>query len=90
MSRPYHPIDCSFYDRLEEAATLRRSVRLRFRTNSAEAGTEGVISDLLIRDGAEWLVLADGRSIRLDDLIALDEHLLPGGGSCGPTGGCEV
>lgn len=88
MSRPYRPIDCSFYDRLEEAATMRRRVGLRFYADGSETYTEGVITDLLIREGAEWLVLADGRRIRLDDLIALDAHLMPGARSCGPDGGC--
>lgn len=82
MKRPYQPISCNFYDRLEEAVTLRRIVCLRYWGSESELMVNGTIRDLYIRDGAEWLELTDGTAIRLDDLIALDEHLLPPGRSC--------
>lgn len=59
----YTPIDCNFYDRLEEAATLKQRVRLFLGT---EEQADGVISDLVQHDGAEWVRLVDGREIRLD------------------------
>lgn len=59
----YSPIDCNFYDRLEEAATLKQRVRLFL---GAEEQVDGVIADLWQHDGAEWVRLADGREIRLD------------------------
>lgn len=80
---PYIPIDCSFYDRLEEAATLRREVRLRYRDGDMEAEVRGVIADLGIADGAEWLTMEDGFRLRLDQLIALDDHEVPPVSGCG-------
>jgi Rho-binding antiterminator len=82
MKRPYQPISCSFYDRLEEAATLRRVVGLRYRAAGQDLEVRGTIRDLYIRDGAEWLEMTDGKAIRLDDLLALDEHRVPPGTSC--------
>lgn len=59
----YTPIDCDFYDRLEEAATLKQRVRLFLGT---EEQADGVITDLVQHDDAEWVRMGDGREIRLD------------------------
>ena len=72
--RPYLPIDCSIHDRLEEAATLRRTLRVVYRSpdgERAEAVTR--IVDIITRDGVELVCLADAGEVRLDDLIALDD-----------------
>ncbi len=74
---PYIPINCSFYDRLEEAATLKREVVLRFRNGEHEEQKRGVIADLGITDGIEWLTLRDGFRLRLDHLIAMDGYEVP-------------
>lgn len=76
--RPYQPIDCSFYDRLEEASTLRRICRLGVNGLHGEEVIEDCITDLRIVDQAEYMFLAGGRRIRLDDLLSLDDHLVPG------------
>ncbi len=78
---PYRPIDCSFYDRLEEAATLRRTCRMEISAHGVIRHLEDQIIDLRIVDGAEWMFLAGGEQVRLDDLIRFDGHLVPG--SCG-------
>ena len=75
---PYHPIDCSFYDRLEEAATLRRSCRMEVSDAEGLRTLEDQITDLRIVDGAEWMFLAGGERVRLDRLIRFDGHLVPG------------
>lgn len=55
MPDKYLPINCSFYDRLEAAATLNQTVTLRYKEGSAERTEKGVIVDLFIKDGAEYL-----------------------------------
>ena len=76
--RPYTPIDCYFYDRLEEAATLRRSCEIRFQGPSGPEMIKDFIIDLRLVEKAEWMILASGLEIRLDDLIAFDGHAVPG------------
>jgi Rho-binding antiterminator len=77
MPDKYLPINCSFYDRLEAAATLKQTVTLRYKEGSAERIEEGIIVDLFIRDGAEYLQTERGFTLRLDDLVALDEWEVP-------------
>lgn len=36
------------------------------------------IVDLRLVEKAEWMILASGLEIRLDDLIAFDGHAVPG------------
>ncbi|WKZ66684.1 MAG: methyltransferase domain-containing protein [Flavobacteriales bacterium] len=62
------PVDCALHDRLEEAATRRRTVRLALRDGTA---LEGIIADLFVRGGADWMRLADGRELPLGDVAAL-------------------
>jgi transcriptional antiterminator Rof (Rho-off) len=64
---PYVPIDCSLHDRFEAAAVRRDRVRVEW-TESAEAlhTVEGTIRDIVVRGGAEYLVMSDGPEIRLD------------------------
>lgn len=74
----YQPINCDFYDRLEAAATLRQTVDLRLTEASLVGATaQGRIVDLYIKEGAEWLKLADGTEIRLDWLQAMNGESVP-------------
>ena len=78
MANDYRPIDCSFYDRLEEAATLRRKVEVILMPPDAERQVlHGRIVDFRIRDGAEWAILQDGRSFQLDWIHSLDGQVPP-------------
>lgn len=79
--RPYTPIDCSFYDRLEEAATLRRVIPIEYIRDGQRRTISARINDLRLMDGAEWMILETGVSIRLDDLLRVDGYDLPG--TCG-------
>lgn len=82
---PYTPIDCSFHDRLEHHALLRRVVRVVYRDEShtdgrmAEADgrvAEAVIRDVFAQDGADWVqfVTRDGqmRTVRADAILSVD------------------
>lgn len=63
------PVPCSLYDRFEEAATLRRPVTLALTDGGL---AQGIISDLFIREGAEWLRLEGGAELRLDRIARID------------------
>ena len=79
--RPYRPIACDAHDRLLAAATLRRPTDLEVGAPGATPERiRGVIVDVYSREGAEYLLLADGRTIRLDEIRSLD------GGPVGRSG----
>lgn len=65
----YAPIDCTFYDHFEAAATLKETVTLHLRDGSRRTG---VIADLFTREPGEWLKLMDGSEIRLDEVAHLE------------------
>jgi transcriptional antiterminator Rof (Rho-off) len=76
-AQDYVPITCAFHERLE-FAVLRRQ-RLRLRYSEGERVEEGVLlpTDVVTRDGAEWLHCRDDdgqeRVLRLDRLLAASE-----------------
>jgi len=78
MTTDYKPIDCSFHDELEAAATLRRHVLLQYFSDLHELRVESVvIRDLGIRDRAEYAQLSNGEEVRLDRIMRLDEKIAP-------------
>lgn len=77
--QPYRPISCAFYDELEALATLRKPALIRYyRTPEYIDEIIGEIVDFQIRNKAEYLLLASGQSIRLDELIEVDGKRLEG------------
>jgi len=76
MTNNYVPIDCDQHSVLELLAMRRTPVVARVLPGS-ESGfsTEGVVCDVLSRNGAEYLILLDQSagelSIRLDHLFSL-------------------
>lgn len=77
----YKPIDCSFYDILEALATKKRYVRIQYKTELHEFQTvDALIKDLYSKQGIEYMLLANGQEIRLDLLVNVDGHYLPGNG----------
>ncbi|RFP64801.1 hypothetical protein D0N36_12240 [Hymenobacter lapidiphilus] len=78
MSAPYRPISCSFYDELEARATTGQPCSLIYRTepDTPPSTYHGVIQDLYIQDKVEFLRLADGFQLRLDNLLAVDDKEL--------------
>jgi Rho-binding antiterminator len=84
----YHPINCEFHDLLEELATLRTRVQFSFR-DSTEIfqHRQAVIADVFACDGAEYLALTTGETLRLDWLVEVGgARLADHGGSptCAP------
>lgn len=74
---PYIPINCSFYDYLEEAATLRLSSIIEYLEGDQNIKIESRIKTLFIKDKIEFMMLENGQSIRLDHLIKFNGKPLP-------------
>ncbi|NJL76766.1 MAG: hypothetical protein HC892_18850 [Saprospiraceae bacterium] len=74
----YQPINCDFYDTLEEYATLKKLGSIRFYDAHAQVQEVRTrIQNLFTKDKEEFMELESGITIRLDQLIALDEQLVP-------------
>ncbi len=74
---PYTPISCSFYDYLEEAATLGRSSAIQYLEDNRLEKIESRIQTLVTKNKIEYLVLENGQSIRLDYLLSINGKSLP-------------
>ena len=81
---PYQPINCSFYDRLEHYATLRQMIPVEFKVEPDRSlRIIGRIKDLQNMGDGEYLILESYPDpIRLDRLISVDGHFLPGQDFC--------
>lgn len=76
MTNDYVPIDCDQHSVLEVLAMRRTSVVAQFTIGEGALGSaEGAVSDVLTREGAEYLILLDQAgqelAIRLDQLQGL-------------------
>lgn len=69
----YEPIDCSLHDRYEAAAVTKRRVKLTWMDGGESLERSGLITDVRVQAGAEYLVLEDGTSIRLDHITTFEE-----------------
>ncbi len=79
-STPYRPIDCGFHDRLLHHATRRDTLELVIDEGGIQTKISTVIEDVYTQSGAEFARLADGRILRLDQILGLggDEPLRDG------------
>lgn len=73
-SDDYRPIACSLHDVLEAAAVQRSLCRIRARGEVGDDMTDVIVRilDVYAESGAEYVDLDDGRTLRLDRLIAVD------------------
>ena len=79
--KDYKPINCSFYDELEAAATLKKYIRIQYLSTLQEMLTiDAVIKDLFIKEGAEYMQLNTGEEIRLDRIVSIDGKYSPSSG----------
>ncbi|MBX2844169.1 MAG: Rho-binding antiterminator [Flammeovirgaceae bacterium] len=73
MDKIYQPINCSLYDYLEAAITKNETVQLLISVQ--EEKEQEIISkfkDLFTKKGEEFLVLENGSTIRLDQILFLN------------------
>lgn len=69
----YVPINCSYYDELEAIATLRKQVEVEYYDDKKPLKVEKVgIKDFFTKDKEEFVVLSNGLTLRLDQLISVD------------------
>lgn len=75
-STPYTPVSCALYDELELAAIRQRSLKISFKDQKGDLGHyQGLIRDVhCARDRVEYVILQDGRRLRLDAIQALDDQ----------------
>ena len=75
--QPYIPISCSFYDYLEEAATLGKRAIIEYINQRIVVTIEAKIQTLFVKNKVEFMEIENGQSIRLDNLISFDGKTLP-------------
>jgi Rho-binding antiterminator len=73
----YYPISCEFHDLLETHATARKLAQIRFRDGEGAVQLRSAaIIDVFARAGAEYLSMSTGETLRLDQLIEVDDAKL--------------
>ncbi|MDX2305056.1 MAG: hypothetical protein NW226_19760 [Microscillaceae bacterium] len=73
MKKSYTPINCDFYDRLEAWATERTLLHIDYQHEEGHLQkTQAKILDLVTKEGAEFMILSNNLSIRLDYLLAIN------------------
>ncbi len=71
--RKYEPINCEFHDVLESLATKQQRTEVVFLdANGTVQQRATELRDVFARDGAEYLALASGETVRLDALVSVD------------------
>lgn len=76
-TKPYQSINCDFYDRLEEAATLKKECIIDFfDAKMEEHQVVNRIKNLFTRNKEEFMELENGTLIRLDQIIAINGEKL--------------
>lgn len=74
----YVPINCSYYDELEAAATQRRIVSIIYRNDEGvQLELQTRIKDLYTSNKEEFMVLEQGADIRLDRIVSVDGKVPP-------------
>lgn len=69
----YQPVNCEFHDVLESAAVLRKEVSIvTVGVDGVETTRKARIKDVFSKEGAEYVTLDTGETIRLDALSVVD------------------
>ena len=76
MKQHYQPIDCHFYDELELLAIRGQTCQIVFHDDGVEKEIEDIIIDFKIIERAEFMLLKSGKSIRLDQIIRVNDKVL--------------
>jgi Rho-binding antiterminator len=76
MPKEYIPINCSFYDILEAAATQKRKVEICIMDEEGTKCFDAIIVNLITQSGEEFMIVDNGDSIKLDKILRVDGHAL--------------
>ena len=78
MKEKYIPISCNFYDELELWAIRKTNCKIVYLNDTNERQTiEGVIKNLFTKEKIEFLLLENGFQLRLDQLVSVNDKILP-------------
>lgn len=78
VSKPYTPIDCNYYDRLEAWATTRTLCRITLLDeNGGQIEVLARITNLYSIDSIEYMQIDTGMAIRLDALVDVNGIPVP-------------
>lgn len=73
----YIPVSCEFHDRLEDLATLRKQASVSYLDDDgAPQQRSVVIKDVFAREGADYVALSSGETVRMDRLVEVDGYRL--------------
>ena len=78
MEKPYQPIDCNYYDRLEAWATTGAVCTIVFTTENGLKEVSARIEDLYTKEKVEYMKMDNGMEMRLDTLVSVNNIPLPG------------
>jgi len=68
----YNPISCEFYDQLEVAKQRKIPSTIVFIVDNKKQEIKGLVKELIMEDGKEFLVLQDNQKIRLDFVFSFN------------------
>ena len=72
MPADYAPIACGVHDRLESYAVRRTPVDVVWRDGTETRRQRALVADVFARDGADWVALSTGETVRADRLVSVD------------------
>jgi Rho-binding antiterminator len=73
----YIPVSCEFHDRLEDLATLRKQASVSYLDDGGvQQQRDAVIKDVFAREGADYVALSSGETVRMDRLVQVDGYQL--------------
>jgi Rho-binding antiterminator len=77
-NKKYEPINCSFHDILLENATFRKRILIvYYELDGAKKEGNNIIKDVYTKNKEEFMLLDDGKIIRLDHIVSVGGILLP-------------
>lgn len=80
MKTTYQPISCDFYDHIEIFAMRKTTVAIEYRDNTgAVQRLSSRILDTKVANKEEFILLENGREIRMDRLLKINEIEFPQG-----------
>lgn len=79
MSDKYIPINCEFLERLELWSLQKTNCNIIYQQGNFPRNIEinAIISDIICRNKADFLILDSGDEIRLDRIISVNSYELP-------------
>jgi len=80
MKEKYIPINCDFYDEIEILAMRKNKCKIVYRDKEDKVQTlvDVIINDVYAKNKEEFLIINNELKIRLDQLISIDDKMVPG------------